>query len=56
MEPDKDEKEGLKAILDNLLGPSNPGDRTKEPEWEIAASLGAWWRINYDTFMVVLLS
>lgn len=66
LRPDEDEVEGLKAKLDQRLGPvdSEPGSfgpngegRNKEDgDWEIHDCIAQWWRPSFETFMVCTLT
>lgn len=52
LRPGQDEKEGLQQILNERLGPPDPKDWAKEPEWIIGECLSTWWRPNFESYMV----
>lgn len=52
LQPGVDEREGLKQILNERLGPADPAEWSKEPEWEIGECLSTWWRPNFESYMV----
>lgn len=62
LKPGEDEVEGMKARLDERLGPveSDPasfgpngeGRNKDDGDWEIQDCIAQWWRPNFETFMV----
>lgn len=62
LKPGEDEVEGMKARLDerlgpvesdpNSFGPNGEGRNKDDGEWEIQDCLAQWWRPNFETFMV----
>lgn len=52
LQPGVDEKEGLKQILNERLGPADPNEWPNEPAWEIGDCLSTWWRPNFESYMV----
>lgn len=66
LKPGEDEVEGLKARLDerlgpvesdpNSFGPNGEGRNKDDGDWEIQDCLAQWWRPNFETFMVSLLN
>ncbi|SNX82045.1 probable CF25 - polyadenylation factor [Melanopsichium pennsylvanicum] len=61
LKPGEDEVEGIKARLDerlgpvesdpNSFGPNGEGRNKDDGEWEIQDCLAQWWRPNFETFM-----
>lgn len=64
LKPGEDEVEGIKARLDerlgpvesdpNSFGPNGEGRNKDDGEWEIQDCIAQWWRPNFETFMVSL--
>jgi cleavage and polyadenylation specificity factor subunit 5 len=61
LKPGEDELDGLKRRLDDRLAP--PSDSRQfnashgiDNDWEIGDCLAQWWRPNFETFMVILIS
>lgn len=62
LKPGEDEVEGIKARLDeklgpvesdpNSFGPNGEGRNKEDGDWEIHDCLAQWWRPNFETFMV----
>ncbi|ORY98799.1 Cleavage/polyadenylation specificity factor subunit 5 [Syncephalastrum racemosum] len=51
LQPGVDEREGLKQILNERLGPADPKDWAQEPDWEVKDCLSTWWRPNFESYM-----
>ncbi|SPO32324.1 probable CF25 - polyadenylation factor [Ustilago trichophora] len=61
LKPGEDEVEGMKARLDerlgpvesdpNSFGPNGEGRNKDDGDWEIQDCLAQWWRPNFETFM-----
>jgi len=47
--PGMSEVDGLKAILNDRLGPE---DGVGDMDWEIGECLSTWWRPSFEQYMV----
>jgi cleavage and polyadenylation specificity factor subunit 5 len=52
LEPEVDEAEGMKEILNKKLGPEDPLEWDSKNDWTIGECLSTWWRPNYENYMV----
>ncbi|KAJ3181925.1 hypothetical protein HDU85_003442 [Gaertneriomyces sp. JEL0708] len=50
LKPGEDEVEGLKKVLDRMLGPVGK-DMEGDGGWEVGELLAVWWKPNFETFM-----
>ncbi|KAG0748728.1 hypothetical protein G6F57_001162 [Rhizopus arrhizus] len=51
LEPEVDEAEGMKEILNKKLGPEDPLEWDSKNDWTIGECLSTWWRPNYENYM-----